>query len=589
MADIRLGDVTLQYHKTLPFSGDVLIRRVPFQQDDIGKTLAIGQRVSGHMAFHPIALPWEPDGYPLSLDLFFRGIAAEGEMRGGLKATGHEALSWRHDHRQKLRREIQRHFSSPADGILMALVLGDKTAVPLNMRAAFATSGLAHLLAISGLHMTLVAAFLFFLVRRICVFFPRYAGIYDSKRPAAIITLFGLSYYLFLCFESISARRAFLMTCVFLLSIFMGRAALSVKNLILSGIIILCVWPESLMMPGFQMSFSAVFGFLLIYKIPQVEGWFSAVVKRGWISQSLLFIGGVVMTTAIASVATLPMTLGMFHQVPVYTLLANIVAIPLMNFLIMPLVVLSMPFWALSEGGLLTLPLQEAIGLLGNWAGWISDLEGAVFAKPPVPHWALWVCGLSAAGLVYGQLKGLYYVPLYLLGCVGLFSGTSAHIFFAPQAPYMGIAIKDKLLLPLGRSGFPVLCWQQRTGGSGIIFVPPDSDTLGDEPPPFRVLTDGEGVLITTEACSVLFLNDPKVHTVTASHHATFVLGRRRIINGSDHALSLMDLRILGALEVRFSGSRLQITSSALKMGQRPWNPYGKEIGTYEKKLAALL
>ena len=156
---------------------------------------------------------------------------------------------------------LRRNFTPPIDGLLMALVLGDKTLVPLRIRDHFSISGLAHLLAISGLHMTLVAAFLFFLIRRIFAFFPRYSELYDTKRPAAVLTVLCLSYYLFLCFASLSARRAFLMTFVFLMSIFVGRGALSIKNLVLSGMLILCIWPESLMMPSFQMSFGAVFGF----------------------------------------------------------------------------------------------------------------------------------------------------------------------------------------------------------------------------------------------------------------------------------------------------------------------------------------
>ena len=155
-ADLRLSQLTMQRHETLPFRGDLLLRQVPHSQ---GVSLKIGQRVEGLMSLRPISLPWEPGGYPLSQDLFFRGIGAEGTLRGGIAFLGEPEGGFREGHRNEISVMLRRNFTPPIDGLLMALVLGDKTLVPLRIRDHFSYQRFGAPLAISGLHMTLVAAF----------------------------------------------------------------------------------------------------------------------------------------------------------------------------------------------------------------------------------------------------------------------------------------------------------------------------------------------------------------------------------------------------------------------------------------------
>ena len=101
-----------------------------------------------------------------------------------------------------------------------------------------------------------------------------------------------------------------------------------------------------------------------------------------------------------------------------------------------------------------------------------------------------------------------------------------------------------------------------------------------------RLVSDGEGILVHNGGLRVLFLNDPKVHSAQNSFKGTLVVGRRPILGAADAYLFSKDLRILGAVELRFQGSRLRLESSGLRVGQRPWNPYGKQIEIYQKKLA---
>ena len=113
----------------------------------------------------------------------------------------------------------------------------------------------------------------------------------------------------------------------------------------------------------------------------------------------------------------------------------------------------------------LTLPLNEMLTLLTGWAEWMGNLSGSALYFPPAPHWALVLCGLSVLGLIYGQSKRLWYVPLYLMGCGGLFLGDVPDVFLSQHRPFIGIYKDKTLVLPQGQLGFPVQRWQQRAGG----------------------------------------------------------------------------------------------------------------------------
>ena len=150
--------------------------------------------------------------------------------------------------------------------VAAALVTGDRSAISRDTLSAMRDSGLAHLLAISGLHMGLVAAILFFGLRTLLALSERLALFYPIKKWAAAAALVGGFAYLVLTGGTIPTQRAFLMTGLVLVAVFLDRTAISMRLVAWAAAGILLIAPESLLSASFQMSFAAVVAFVAVYE-----------------------------------------------------------------------------------------------------------------------------------------------------------------------------------------------------------------------------------------------------------------------------------------------------------------------------------
>ena len=187
-------------------------------------------------------------------------------------------------------------------------------------------SGLAHLLAISGLHVGLVTGMIFLTVRAAFSLWPAVALRYPIKELAALIALGGAGAYLLLADAPIPTQRAFMMTALALVGVLVGRTAITLYTVAWAAIAVLLWAPESLLSASFQMSFGAVVGLVSAYEA--LRQWREGRLarrgpRRGWERPSL-YVGGVIFTSLIASLAVAPMTLHHFSHLPLYSLLANL-------------------------------------------------------------------------------------------------------------------------------------------------------------------------------------------------------------------------------------------------------------------------
>ena len=144
--------------------------------------------------------------------------------------------------------------------IASAIITGERGGIDPEDEAALRDAGLAHVLAIAGLHMALVGAGLFWLVRAVLAAIPALALAYPIKKWAAVAALLGAGFYIVISGASSSATRAFVMLAMMLTAILLDRPALSMRSLGLAAGILLLARPEAITEPGFQMSFAAVSG-----------------------------------------------------------------------------------------------------------------------------------------------------------------------------------------------------------------------------------------------------------------------------------------------------------------------------------------
>ena len=264
--------------------------------------------------------------------------------------------------------------------IVAAIVTGNRDLMTPEQAAAYRDSGLAHFLSISGLHMSMIAGLMFFLVRLVIAMIPALSLRYNSKKAAAVLAMFVSAVYLAISGAAVPTQRAFIMTFVVLLAVLFERQAVSMRVLAFAALIILVVSPQMLVSISFQLSFAAVTALVAFYERcgKRVERFLSG--EKGTLAGKVCrgifaYLAGIVIADLVASLATLPFSIYHFNRIAVYTSLANLAAGPIIGLMIMPAVLLSLLTIPL---GLSWLPLKIA----GFGVGLVNDLTEYVASLP---------------------------------------------------------------------------------------------------------------------------------------------------------------------------------------------------------------
>lgn len=314
----------------------------------------IGGRYRGLVRLRPPSGPAYPGGYDFAFGNFFSRIGATGFALGPpdppTAETAPQTLTQRVVRLRIAVSERIRDSIGGAEGaVATALVTGDRAGIPDDVEEWLRATGLSHVLSISGLHMALVAGFTMTLVRGLLAAIPWCALALPVKKIAAVAALAVSSFYLLLSGSNVASDRSFIMLSIVLVAVLFDRPALTLRNVALAAIIVLALEPHSLLTASFQMSFSATAALVGIY------GGFSRWRARreddrrprAWPARPLLFLLGLAAASLIAGAATAPYAAYHFQRVAPYGLLANLLAVPLFSFWIMPLALiamLAMPF-----------------------------------------------------------------------------------------------------------------------------------------------------------------------------------------------------------------------------------------------------
>ena len=225
-----------------------------------------GTWITTRAILSPPPRPAAPDAFPFPRRAWFEGLGAVGVTVAPWTvldpAPAPNILEWLTAVRETARVTVSERLRAglpSADGALAAaLATGDRGAVPKPVQQAFRDAGVAHLLAISGLHMSMIAALLFAATRGLLALWPRAALRLDLKKPAALLALAGTAGYLMLSGANVPAQRAFLMTGLVLVAVLLNRTAISPRLVALAAAAVLLARPQALVGPSFQMSFAAV-------------------------------------------------------------------------------------------------------------------------------------------------------------------------------------------------------------------------------------------------------------------------------------------------------------------------------------------
>ena len=302
------------------------------------ETLIAGAHVALTASISPPSPPVEPSGFDFRRMAWFMRLGGIGYTRNPVipshTASEPDIKSWLFSLRMKLSTQIKDHIEGQNGAFAAAIITGDRSDIDPDILVSLRASNLAHLLAISGLHMGMLSGFVFALFRYAFALSPYLALRIRPKKFAAGLAIMAGAGYLMLSGASVATQRAFIMTAVVLFAVILDKPALTLRAVALAAFIVLLIKPYSLLEAGFQMSFAATTALISAYEwLNRRQVW--AFLSRGkW--KYIKPVIALLFTSAVAGLATAPISAFHFNQISQYGLAANLLAVPMMGLLVMP-------------------------------------------------------------------------------------------------------------------------------------------------------------------------------------------------------------------------------------------------------------
>ncbi|MFS0849428.1 ComEC/Rec2 family competence protein [Novosphingobium panipatense] len=421
-------------------SGRAIKIRVNRARDGSHLRLQTGDVIRFQGRLMPPAPPMLPGAYNFARTAWFSGIAATGSVLGpvlhverGRPAGRLAAL------RQKLTDHVRSRIGESASGLAAAFVTGDRGGIVAVDDQAMRDSGLAHLLSISGLHVSALVGAVYLLVLRLAALFPWLAlRVRLPVLAAGGGALAGIGYTLISGAE-VPTVRSCVGALLVLIALALGREPLSLRMLAVAAFCVMMLWPEAVMGPSFQMSFGAVLALVAISGAAPVRR-FMAPRDEALIIRALRSLGLLLVTGIVIDLALMPIGLFHFHRAGVYGALANVVAIPLTTFIVMPLLAGALLLDLFGAGTPLWWLAAHAIEALLALAHTFASLPGAVNLLPATGNGAflVFILGGLWLGLWSGRVRWLGLPPA-LGGAFLLAMSPSADILVPGDGRQVGV------------------------------------------------------------------------------------------------------------------------------------------------------
>ena len=430
-----------------------------------------GLRITGYARLSPPPAPAEPGGFDFRRIAWFDGLGAVGYTRTPMleawSGEGDLGGGWQQQVfavRMALSRAIQAAIPGRNGGFASAILTGDRSGVDPDALAALRAANLAHLLAISGLHMGLLTGFVFALVRYGLALAPGVALHHPTKKIAALVALAAGAAYLLVSGANVATQRAFIMTAVVLFAVLIDRPALTLRAVALAAMIVLAIRPESLTEAGFQMSFAATTALIAAFEWLRGQGWWRETQAARW--RFVRPILGVAVTSFVAGVATAPISAFHFNVLSRYGLLANVLAVPTMGLVVMPAAVLAGLLAPVGFAAPALLAMDLGLDYILKVAEFVAGLDGAVRPIPaaPLASLLLVVCGGLFVILWIGRAR-LLGMAAIALGLALWVPVERPAILIAEDGRLFGIRTEEGRALNTARgNSFAAEAWLENDG-----------------------------------------------------------------------------------------------------------------------------
>jgi len=391
--------------------------RINVDDDLLPRGIAPGARIAVRARLVPPPGPALPGAYDFARVAWFTGLGATGKALERVEVVAPAPpAGWRQrlaTARGQLTRHIQAQLPGSTGGVAAAFVTGDTGAIGQQESDAFRRSGLAHLLSISGLHITAAVAGAVLVTLRLLALWPWLALRANLPVVAAGAgALAGIAYTL-LSGAEVPTVRSLVAALLVLLGLALGREAMTLRLVAAGALAVLLVRPEALAGPSFQLSFAAVTAIIALHEQPRVRA-FLARREEAWPRRAVRALAGLVATGVLVEAALAPIAAWHFHRAGFYGALANIVAIPWSTFVVMPLEAAALLGDMVGVGAPAWWMAGRALDLLIGLARMVAGLPGAVAALPSMPAgaFACMVAGGLWLALWRTRLRRWGLVPL---------------------------------------------------------------------------------------------------------------------------------------------------------------------------------
>ena len=548
--------------------------RVKLRPGD-GDVGTVGDEIRVRVILRAPQPPAYPGGWDLQRDAFFSGLGAYGQALGPMVVESNGA-----PHRlalgvQWLRDTIDRRIAVALPGTVGAiagtLLTGVTSAIPDPDRAAFRDSGLAHLLAVAGLHIGIVMGLVLAVGRAGLAASERAALHLPCREIAAFWALLAGGFYLLLTGVHLPILRSFAMACLFTLAILAGRRALSMRGLALAAAVILLVEPWEVAGVSFQMSFSAVLALIAGYEA--LRPWLDRLrssprwAESVWLRRIGLHVVALALTSLLAGTASAPFAAYHFGRVQIYFVLANMLAVPITAMWVMPAGLIALLLMPFGLEALALTPMGWGVQAILWIAHATSSLPIATFAVPHIPGWGLAVLSVGIAWL------GIWRTAIRLLGVGAIALGLISPVFVRPpdllvsnDARLIGMFLGQGALLRQG-AGF-----SKFTRDSWLQYWAATASAMPEAL---------EGHILCAGACRLRARSDSAVALLALTGQAPDCAGAAVLVSpepasGLCPGLPLVDRFTVwreGAVAIWLERDGAHILTDRAERGDRPWVP----------------
>lgn len=422
-----------------------------------------GDRISVRALLSRPSPPVVPGGWDMQRDAFFNGMGAFGYALNPVELVAHGPGGWLESLRTHVAARLRAVLPGAEGEIAVTLLTGTQAGIDEADRAAFRDSGLAHLLAIAGLHIGIVMGVTFTAVRAALAAWEWAALRWPLKAIASLAALSVGFGYLLMTGAHVPIIRSFAMAALVTLGILVGRRVVSLRGLGLAMAVLVVLAPAEVMGVSFQMSFSAVLALIVGYAALQP---FLTALRAGggWRRAVSAEIAALALTSALAGTASLPYAAYHFGHVQIYYVLANTFAVPIAALLAMPAGLAALVLMPLHLEALALVPMGRGVAAILWVAHAVAGLPAATFAVPHAPAWGLGVFSLGLAwfGIWRTRLSHLGWVAM-AIGLASPWLAPPADVLVSPDGRLIGVhdGARMRVLAAHGGNRFAEAAWRE--------------------------------------------------------------------------------------------------------------------------------